>query len=443
MEPVFSFFQPINDGHPKTLSWSPTDEGEGVPILIGMPALWVIMATQHQMITNPIAYHQTRKISGLTQYLIQSKQLSAFYLRSPKVSFQLYRVKLIITVNELQKSIFLSLSDYFIPLALEDNPFLCLTQKCCFTNFLCNKFRYRVSVAFLKDFQAPGFGWDSMERVSHEEFRENLRQRLLFQWGNYISENGCETNKSGLWDLRSLLMIFYDWEKACVDGSHFMAPTEFAHRITKNEVFPGRSPPSIPRLKWQLVYNKLHDGPLIGCPGLFFSTTLFQKGLGNKSPFPIGGKSNAGYHRVTIPLKFLENNQMWYQRNPSPRWKGNRRKNSFQYQVLLILADEKDAQHFQNLPKYYEPFNFRLPNPFLYLRNEKWWANNQNSIRIDELEIRYTVSLVLLKDFEWIDGCEWKGDVRKLNDCTAMNIDDNIGARDELAMMVLRQWGGI
>ncbi|CAJ0952056.1 unnamed protein product, partial [Mesorhabditis belari] len=237
MEPVFSFFQPINDGHPKTLSWSPTDEGEGVPILIGMPALWVIMATQHQMITNPIAYHQTRKISGLTQYLIQSKQLSAFYLRSPKVSFQLYRVKLIITVNELQKSIFLSLSDYFIPLALEDNPFLCLSQKCCFTNFLCKNFRYRVSVAFLKDFQAPGFGWDSMERVSHEKFREDLRQRLLFQWGNYISENGCPTNKSGLrWDLRSLLMIFYDWEKTCVDGSHFMAPTEVAHRITKNEV---------------------------------------------------------------------------------------------------------------------------------------------------------------------------------------------------------------
>ncbi|CAJ0914756.1 unnamed protein product, partial [Mesorhabditis belari] len=92
MEPVFSFFQPINDGHPKTLSWSPTDEGEGVSILVGMPALWVTMATQHQMITNPIAYHQTRKISDLTQYLIQSKQLSAFYLRSPKVSFQLYRV---------------------------------------------------------------------------------------------------------------------------------------------------------------------------------------------------------------------------------------------------------------------------------------------------------------------------------------------------------------
>ncbi|CAJ0952142.1 unnamed protein product, partial [Mesorhabditis belari] len=282
-----------------------------------------------------------------------------------------------------------------------------------------------------------------MERVFHEEFRENLRQRLLLQWGNYISENGCETNKSGLrWDLRSLLMIFYDWEKACVDGSYFMAPTEIAQRITKNEVFPGRFPPRLPRLKWQLVYSKLHDGPLTGCPGLFFSTTLFQKGLDNKSPFPIGGKSNAGYHRVAIPLKFLENYQMWYQKNPSPRSKGNRRKNCFQYQVLLILADEKDAQHFQNLPKYYEPFNFRLPNPFLHLRNGKWWANNQNSIWIGEWEIRYRVSLVLLKDFEWIDGCEWKGAVRKLNNCTAMNIDDNIWAREELAMLVLRQWGG-
>ncbi|CAJ0950565.1 unnamed protein product, partial [Mesorhabditis belari] len=441
MEIVTAFIQPSNTDKPKTLSWSPTDETEGVSDLIGMPALWIALEGESGPYSNN---NPCRVIMNFSSLLIdQRSKLSIFYYRHPRMSFQTYRVKLIITTNVEQRLVFERLSNHFLQLDLYNNPFLCLMPSGCWTNFFVRKFKYSINVAFLEDLQPPGFAWDLREIVLNESARQRLRDALLKQWAyhlRFLLERFPHPDST--LDLRHWLNASYDWRREANDHSVLMARTKTAHRVTKNWVTHwGSAPPAISRLKWQVVYCKLHDGPLTGCPGLFFSTTLFRKGLGDISPYPLGGIPVA-YHRVTIPLHYFESCQLWYQKNPIARPKANRTTNnsSFQYQVLIVVTEGNDGQYFRDLGELYEPLDVNEPNPFLYRKDGQWWANNLTSLHIDGIEIRYTVNLVLLRDWKWTDGCEWRGASMKMPAPHSMNIDDCLERRNDLALTILRQW---
>ena len=186
-----------------------------------------------------------------------------------------------------------------------------------------------------------------------------------------------------------------------------------------------KSPP-FTTLNCTVANDEVYDGPLVGLPCVFFTTTLYKNNLPTISPYPSGGVPGKSYWRLKVPLRNFENYDMWYCED------------IVEPQKRLILTTGNDSFDFETIPRIQ-----RLDkenNPFLCVRNGRWRTNDWT-----DPNHRYFVSFVVLNDVD-LTFCE----SNPCNDCKLHCMWDTVPrssagpghplGRQELFVHFKRQW---
>ena len=74
------------------------------------------------------------------------------------------------------------------------------------------------------------------------------------------------------------------------------------YHVTNVSVDKSPKPPDWNMIKPTVANDTAYNGNLLGLPVAFFTTTLFQRNLPNKSPYPRGAMTGTKHWRVTIPF---------------------------------------------------------------------------------------------------------------------------------------------
>jgi len=97
---------------------------------------------------------------------------------------------------------------------------------------------------------------------------------------------------------------------------------EWAYHVT-NIPRTNDTPPNWLKLEWSLADDPCYDGPLVGFPCVFFTTTLYKDkenlNLPNKSMYPRGGQKDVEYWRVRIPLNHFRDYTILFCHEAKPR----------------------------------------------------------------------------------------------------------------------------
>ncbi|CAJ0574846.1 unnamed protein product, partial [Mesorhabditis spiculigera] len=106
--------------------------------------------------------------------------------------------------------------------------------------------------------------------------------------------------------------------------------------------------PSYPTLKWSPALDEYYDGPLLGYPLTFFTTSLEldeegEPDLPEMSAYPCGGIDKMRYWRCLIPLENFERGYVLFE--VLPKIKG---------QDFLLFVKENQSHLFANRPDHFQ-----------------------------------------------------------------------------------------
>ena len=162
------------------------------------------------------------------------------------------------------------------------------------------------------------------------------------------------------------------------------------YHVTNVSVDKSPKPPDWNMINPTVANDTVYNGSLLGLPVAFFTTTLYQRNLPNKSPYPRGAMTGAKHWRVTIPFNFHKFKLFLMHKHKTP--------NSGVTQIHLLCLENSEAENILTTVLTHKEKPIDGPKLEQYFPNEK--ANEYTQDRMF-VNVSFINPVSITEDAKW------------------------------------------